>query len=173
MVAYHANKGELSTGIYYNTLALKLADKYLSTYVSLVNASMAASCLNTAMDTTQYLLTHYELSSTDKATLLDTYHTLLHTDKITAFQHILKGEYHTMTDFLHQFTVTAPDEIGIIDSTNSPMRSFTSNNIFSIRLFKPPFYDAQATKTRFAYALKELAEGIRNGKSSEKILKEV
>ncbi|MDR0650942.1 MAG: hypothetical protein LBG59_06165 [Candidatus Peribacteria bacterium] len=94
LAAYHADKGEFSTGIYYNTLALKLADKYLSNYSSLTQGLIATICLRTAMDATEYLLNHYELSPTDKAILLETYDTLLTTDIATAFQNIYKGEYH-------------------------------------------------------------------------------
>jgi hypothetical protein len=113
LTTYHAELGELSQAVAYNLLALRLADKYAGLYTSLVQEIIATVSMRVAMDTTQYLLDHYELSPEEKADLLATYETLLPTDVATAYQQMYKGEYHTMTRLTNDFAIDELEFVGV------------------------------------------------------------
>jgi hypothetical protein len=142
--AYYAEKGELSKGVSYNILALRLADKYFSAFTSLVQGLIGIVNFSLSMDTTQYLLDHYDLSATDKEALRGAYTQVLLTDKGEAYQNMLKGDYHAMMLLADNFEV-APNII-------------ENGKALDLFLRLEPFYNVKDTQKRYAYAMKEIME---------------
>jgi hypothetical protein len=142
--AYYAEKGELSKGVSYNILALRLADKYLSTFTSLVDGLIGTVNFTISMDATHYLLDHYDLSATDKEALREVYTQVLLTDQEEAYQRMLKGEHHTMMSLADNFEVVS-DTIG-------------NERTLDLFPFIEPFYNVKDTQKRYAYAMKEIIE---------------
>ncbi|MDR2541582.1 MAG: hypothetical protein LBD11_07710 [Candidatus Peribacteria bacterium] len=120
LVGYYADTGDLSTAVDLNILALKLGDKYLSTYSSLVQGLIAIVGTNLATAGTEYLINHHELNTEDRARILETYKNILTTEKETAIRNIFKGEYTAMSEMVRDFDFKSPDEINTIGVNIEP-----------------------------------------------------
>lgn len=157
---YLADKWDLERAVEVNLLAVKLGDKYLSVYNSLVQGLIASVSLNMAMDTSEYLLKNYEISQADKQKLTEIYKNILTTDSITAFKNIFKGEYYMMKGMMHNFdfnTFWEASVIGYNDSKRAMILNHLENLLQNMALRKP-LYDREVTIDKYKYELEKEAE---------------
>ncbi|MDR2416120.1 MAG: hypothetical protein LBD75_06010 [Candidatus Peribacteria bacterium] len=162
LVAYYADMGDLETAIRLNIIALKLGDKYLSSYSSLVQGLIGIVTISLATNGTEYLLSHHELSEAQKLALLETYQTILTTNKEEVLRNIFKGEYHTMRALTNGFDFNDPDEINGIDD-------FSELSALEVLLLRKPFYDRALTISKYQYALQKGTELVLQGDSTDEL----
>jgi hypothetical protein len=171
LVAYYADNGDLETAVKLNILALKLGDKFFSTYHSLVDGMSAVVNLRISADTTQYLLT-YELSPAQKSALLATYQSILTESPEIATKNLFIGDYRSMMDLTHGFTPTAPEGVEMVGLGGSNILLSITNTI-PLLMYRFPFSDTPLTIAKYQYAMAHAQETNKSEESEKAVWKTI
>jgi hypothetical protein len=169
LTAYYADNEDLETAVKLNIIALKLGDKYLSSYGSVVQGLIGVITTNLAVNGTEYLLSHYELSEQQKLALLETYQNIMTTNREEAMRNIFRGEYHTMRAMTNGFDFNHPDEINQIGFNLQPVDTSALGALF----LRKPFYDRDLTIAQYKYLLQKGAELTLQDMPTDELLKQV
>jgi hypothetical protein len=170
LVAYYADSGDLETAVRLNIIALKLGDNYLSSYGSLVQGLIGIVTMNYALNGTEYLLSHYELSAEQRQSLFETYQYIMTTDPAEAIRNMFKGEYHIMRAMTNGFEFHNLDEINTIGVNNYRPADLS---ILGVLLLRKPFYDRDLTIAQYKYVLRQGVELMLQGIPVDELMKSI
>jgi hypothetical protein len=169
LVAYYADTGDLETAVRLNSIALKLGDKYLSSYGSFVQGLIGIVVSNLAVNGTEYLLSRYELPEEQRLALLETYQKIMTTNREEAMRNISRGEYHAILEFANGFKFDNPDEIDQIGGGSQPIGISALGALF----LRKPFYDRELTLAQYKYALQQGTESLLQGIPMKEMFRQI
>lgn len=154
---YYTQQGRKEEAIKINLLQINLADKYLKSHSSLVQASIAIVNMGIAHTTTKQLLTT-SLSNEEKELLLQAYQNTLLTDKETIKKNIFISEYHMYSRLTNGFKFTR-NTIQIVHAQDDHQYFYFPEYLQQYAPPVEPFLNTTDTINRLKYWLRILAEG--------------